>query len=321
MVRGARHLTAACFLLFLAGTSPAQDVRLTASIDSPNVRIGEWIRLRIRAESSPSLQSIVPIVADSLGPFEVLRIHTGIPRTGGEERTQTWNLRLTSFNALDGVIPPVAFKYTLAGDSTPRFASTLPVPVAVRGDEIDPKGDIKEIKPPMNPPWALEDFIPFVILTLIALAAAAAYYIYRRLKSKKSLPEPERVHISPHEQALYALRALEDKHLWQQGKIKAFYSEVTDILRRFFEGRFGILALEMTSDEIMQQLKRIPEAEALLKEIDTFFLTADLVKFAKYQATPAEHERELKWAYDIVRSMIPRPKEPQPEEEVSQNAR
>jgi len=95
----------------------------------------------------------------------------------------------------------------------------------------------------------------------------------------------------------------------------------SEIIRRFFEGRFGIIALEMTSDEILQQLKQIPEAEPSLKEIKTFFLTADLVKFAKYTATLAEHENELKSAYTIVRSMVPKPPEPTEAEEVTADVR
>jgi hypothetical protein len=104
------------------------------------------------------------------------------------------------------------------------------------------------------------------------------------------------------------------------GKVKEYYSEITEIIRKFFEGRFGIIALEMTSDEILRQMKPIPEAQVHWKEMNTFFLTADLVKFAKYEAAPAEHENEMKWAYAIVQSMIPKP-EPEKREEVTADAR
>ena len=103
--------------------------------------------------------------------------------------------------------------------------------------------------------------------------------------------------------------------------MKEYYSETTEIIRTFFEGRFGIVALEMTSDEILRQMKSVPEAKMHWKEMNTFFLTADLVKFAKYEATPVEHENEMKWAFEIVRSMIPKPPEPQKHEEVTADAR
>jgi hypothetical protein len=120
--------------------------------------------------------------------------------------------------------------------------------------------------------------------------------------------------------ALTALRLLEDKHLWQQGRVKQYYSEVTEIVRRFIEDQYGVLALESTSDEILAQLLKLPEAQALLKEFRSFFTTADLVKFAKYIPAPEEHEHELRWAYEIVRAMIPKPIA-QPEEQEVESVR
>jgi hypothetical protein len=119
------------------------------------------------------------------------------------------------------------------------------------------------------------------------------------------------------------LRVLEEKKLWQQGLVKEYYSEVTEIIRRFFERRWNIIALEMTTDEILVQIKHVPEALMVWKEMGTFFLNADLVKFAKYQPEPAEHEQEMLSAYEIVRSMAPKAsiqKEPQ-SQEASANVR
>jgi len=310
-----------CILLFTDSSVHAQDVQLHASIDSSSVRIGDWIRLRVTAEFAPHVTSISPMLRDSLGVFEVLRVHASPVQVEEESHRQMWNIRLTSFEALEGIVPPVPFSYSLEGDSTPRFASTAAIPITVKGVEIDPQGDINDIKPPLRPPWAFEDFLPYGILTLILAALAAGYYYYRRRKILVKTPKRVVPQIPPHEQALFALHALEEKRLWQQGKIKEYYSEVTEIIRRFFEGRFGIIALEMTSDEILQQLKQVPEARGTLKEIKTFFLTADLVKFAKHTATLAEHENELMCAYAVVRSMVPRPPEPQEREEVAVNVR
>jgi hypothetical protein len=62
----------------------------------------------------------------------------------------------------------------------------------------------------------------------------------------------------------------------------------------------------MTTDEILVQIKHVPEALMVWKDMGSFFLTADLVKFAKYQPAPAEHEQEMHSAYEIVRSMVPK---------------
>jgi hypothetical protein len=105
---------------------------------------------------------------------------------------------------------------------------------------------------------------------------------------------------------LFALRDIEDEKLWQKGLIKIYYTRVTEVIRRYFERRFIFLALEMTSDEILQRLKRIEETQQIRTELRSFFTTADLVKFAKYEPSVPEHENELRWAYEIVRATVPR---------------
>jgi len=210
-----------CTVLIAGLQAEAQEVQLQASIDSSSVRIGDWVRLRVTADFPSAVTSISPMLRDSLGPFEVLRVHASPVLGEDDVRRQVWNIRLTSFEAWEkGFIPPVPFSYSVEGDSTPRFASTDPIPISVRGVEVDPEGDIKDVKPPLIPPWAFEDFLPYGFLTLILAALAGAYYYYRRRKKLVTAPEIVVPRIPPHEQALYALHALAEKRLWQQGKIK-----------------------------------------------------------------------------------------------------
>jgi hypothetical protein len=290
----------------------AQEPKLSARADSSQYKIGEWILLHVEAESPDFVQSLVPVVKDSLGPFfEVLGVDTSELRRDANPRRQAWTFRLTTFDSGKVFIPPIPFGYRTYGDTLLRTAFTNPVFVSIAGVAIDPKGDIKDIKPPLDSPWKFEDVLPYLI-ALICIAFATAAYLYYR-KKKKQREEalaPPKPMIPPGEAAIIALRVLEDKRLWQQGRVKEYYSQVTEIVRRFLEHQFGILALESTSDEILQQLKSLPEAGTLLKQFQSFFLTADLVKFAKYEPTPAEHESELRWAYEIVRTMMPRLTQP-----------
>lgn len=303
------RLAAAVLAAMLVSVSVSfSQVRLEAHVDSTHYKIGDWVRVRVIALMNPSVSSISPLVRDSLGGFEVLRVQSPPPQVDETGKRQVWNIRLTTFDTTSAAIPPIEFGYTVAGDSTPRTARTQAIPVVITNPTVDPKGDIKDIKEPLRPPWAFEDFIPYIIALLLLGLVVGAYFFYRwRMKKKAGDVEEYVPQIPPHELALAALRDVEEKKLWQQGKVKEYYSEVTEIIRRFFEGRFRIIALEMTSDEILQQLKSVPEAQPLMKEINSFLLTADLVKFAKYAAAPNEHESELRWAYEIVRSMIPKP--------------
>jgi hypothetical protein len=93
---------------------------------------------------------------------------------------------------------------------------------------------------------------------------------------------------------------LKEKRLWQQGLIKPYYTEVTEIVRRYFEHRFGFQALEQTTDEAMDNLRRHAAAHAVLEQTDRILRRADLVKFAKHQASIPEHEETLAVAFEIV---------------------
>jgi hypothetical protein len=86
--------------------------------------------------------------------------------------------------------------------------------------------------------------------------------------------------------ALGALDQLESKQLWQNEQTKAYYSELTRILREYLEGRFDVQALEMTTRQITTKLgQRTDFDQGLAKELGKLLQLSDLVKFA--QARPA----------------------------------
>ena len=291
----------------LTAAALAQEPKLSARTDSSAYEIGSWILLHVDAEIPAHMESLGPAVHDSIGPFEILRIDTLAVSKSGDVRYQSWTLRLTTFDSGKAVIPPLPFWYKSTGDTLQHSAFTNPIFLSITTIPFDPKGDIKDIKPPLDAPWTFGDLLPYLIVLGILVLAGLAYYFYRKRKKKhEEALLPPRPAVPPAEAAITALRILEEKRLWQQGKIKEYYSEVTEVIRRFLEDQFGILALESTSDEIMQRLKNLPEASPLLKEFGAFFITADLVKFAKYEPTPLEHQNELRWAYEIIRAMMPR---------------
>jgi hypothetical protein len=288
-----------CFIL-CSSVGLSQEIRLTAKTQTDTFPLGSWIDVIVEGKSDAVIDSIAPIVKDSVGAFEVVTAE----RTGKDLQ---WLIRLTTIDSGKVFLPPIEFAYNVRGDTSARKAFTNSLLLTITGISVDPQGEIKDIKPPMDAPWLFEDFLPYLIALIILAALGGGYYYYwRRMKRKKDLLADVKVIIPPHKEALTALRILEEKKLWQQGLVKEYYSEVTEIIRRFFERRWNIIALEMTTDEIMVQIKHVPEALMIWKEMGSFFLTADLVKFAKYQPSPAEHEQEMRSAYEIVRSMTPK---------------
>jgi hypothetical protein len=289
-------------LLFflLPSIAPAQDVRLSAKTDADTFQLGSWIDVHVNGKSDAAIDTIAPVLKDSIGLLEVVSVE----RDG---MNPAWLVRLTTTDSGKVFLPPIEFGYKVKGDTSSRKAYTNSLMLNISGLKIDPKGEIKDIKPPMSAPWLFEDFLPYLIaLAVVAAAAGGIYYYWRRKKQRKALQAEVRIIIPPHKEALAALHALEEKKLWQQGLVKQYYSEATEIIRYFFERRWSIIALEMTTYEILMQMKHIPEALKVWKEMEGFFTTADLVKFAKYEPSSAEHENEMRSAYEIVHMMIPK---------------
>ena len=277
------------FFFLLSSTVLAQEVRLTAKTDVDTFRIGSWIDVHVEGKYDASIDTIAPVVKDSAGLLEVVSVERNAAQS-------TWSIRLTTIDSGKVFLPPIEFDYKVKGDTTTHKAYTNSLLLKIAGVTIDPKGDIKDIKPPMRAPWLFEDILPYLIaLIVIAAFAGGFYYYWRKKKQKQDLLANIKIVIPPHREALTALRVLEEKKLWQQGLVKQYYSEVTEIIRHFFERRWTIIALELTTDEILMQMKHIPDALKIWNEMESFFITADLVKFAKYEPSPAEHENEIRF--------------------------
>ena len=107
-----------------------------------------------------------------------------------------------------------------------------------------------------------------------------------------------------HEKALRLLKELEARQLWQSGRIKEYYSELSDIVRIYLEERFSIPAMEQTTDELLALLKKQNDSRTELRkarpELKLILRTADLAKFAKANPLPDEHSACMAAALQMV---------------------
>lgn len=168
--------------------------------------------------------------------------------------------------------------------------------------------EIRDIASIMIEPYTFWEIFRWVLLALgIILLIVGAIYILRRYKQHKPifiLPPPPPP--SPHVQALEQLNELRIKQLWQQGKIKEYHTQLTDILRSYIESAFGVRATDMTTDETLEAFAGTSahtlENETLLQSVLT---TADMVKFAKSEPLPYEHDRSMSNAVAFVEQTKP----------------
>ena len=134
---------------------------------------------------------------------------------------------------------------------------------------------------------------------------------------KPAPPQP------PHVVAIKALEALHNQKLWQNNRHKQYYSGLTDILRTYIAARWGVGAMEMTSDEIIEAMRSEELPDKARMDLTAILRDADLVKFAK--ATPDGEQNEadyLKAFYFVEETkLVVEEEEPeQPDPMQNQNA-
>jgi hypothetical protein len=211
-------------------------------------------------------------------------------------------LTITSYDSGSIVVPALVFTYTLPGDTTKQRINTLPVVLMINTVPVDTTKEIKDIKAPLREPITLREILIITSIVVgILLLIFVTIYIVRKLRRKEAIINISlKPKIPAHEKALKELEKLRAEKLWQSGKVKEFHSILTDILRAYIEERFETIALEMTTYEIITSLKsKVTETEELRK-LEQILTLADMVKFAKYNPLPDEHDNSLNKAVTFV---------------------
>jgi hypothetical protein len=243
------------------------------------------------------------------GNVEILR-KSGIDTvsSGKDLFTLKQELIITSFDSGAYVVRPILFKYNRKGDTLTYFTETMPVTLDVQTIDTDPAKDIKPIKPPLGAPVTFRELLPWIglFMLILAIAALVYYYLKRRKKVKPLVTSRLKATIPPYEAAIEALETLRLKKLWQSGRVKEYYSEMTDIVREYIELRFPVRALEMTTSEINAALRQTDANSSAREKLHQVLVLADLVKFAKEQPLPLENDQCLNQCFDFVRETKPR---------------
>ena len=264
----------------------ANDLAVTLRLSATEITASDRIILQLEATAPEGDPVTFPEFAENkLGEFQIAASRRSTPRLVDQGRVQVTQIyELEPFLPGDYAIPPIDVKRATDALITEEIAvkvtSVLPADV--------PEPDIKEIAPPFDlaglPPWA------YALITAGVLAlAAAAYYFWRRRKKEVEAAIPV---IPPHELAFEELEKLLAEDLIAQGQIKPFYLRLSNILRRYIEGRFGLHAPESTTEEFLEDLRAGTDFSSEQKSLLRRFLQhCDLVKFAKHE--PGQDEVDL----------------------------
>lgn len=292
------------FSVLFTGYVLGQDkISISSSVDKRNIKIGDIIHYRVKVVHNKNIEVNLPGMGANLGGFEIRDYKKLEPRKEAADIISEVEYSISTFTTGKFVIPPLGIQYKEPGDTVYKQLSTRKIEINVVSMKPSEEGDIRDIKDPVELPYLWwEVWGKWAALGLGVLSVlVGALLVYRRKKQGKSIiprkiPPPR----PAHEIALESLDRIKDSDLLEHGDIKTYYTEISEIIRTYFEGRFYIPALERTSREIMEELTNIiidPEVYELITDL---LITSDMVKFAKVIPEPETHKKILQSAYTIV---------------------
>lgn len=273
----------------------AQNIYANGSIDRDSIFAGQPFNYKIDIKIPKDYVIEWTTTKDTLNKsIEVIKRSeiTNTPISNGD-MIFSQTLTLTSFDTGYVEIPPIGLKYSKSiEDTTKHNCFTEYMYIYVEPTSIDTTMAYKPIKMPIKQGITFIEVSTFAggIIILIGLILLAIYLI-KRSKNKGKIEEEESIpEIPAIVTARERLSQLKDANLWQSGKSKEYYTYLTDIAREYLEGQFNIDAIEMTSDETLEEVKKLQIDKLILSKLEHTLTTADLVKFAKANPSPTENE-------------------------------
>ncbi|MBN2030339.1 hypothetical protein JW824_08850 [bacterium] len=277
-------------------------ISVSSSVDQSRITIGDLIRYTVTVTHDENVEVEMPGLGVNLGQFEVRDYEVQDPYKKDGMVISEAEYIISTFFTGEFEIPPLTVTYRTAEDSTMHTLTTEKIKIVVESVKPSEAGDIRDIKSPVEIPrdwWLLGRW--FVLGGMIIMFGVFMMILYRRKKQGKGLlPRKEQPPRPPHEVAYENLERLRESDLLEKGAVKEYYIAISEIIRRYIEGRYFVVAMELTTFEVMEGLSQadLPEEEYQL--FSTFLSQCDLVKFAKYMPSEKENEAIMDLAFEII---------------------
>ncbi len=292
-------LTLSLFWLGIVFSATSQHIESKSNVDSLTIGDQTSIRYNLTFHKNQKPDFVFP--KDTLTQYIEIIKQSKVDTTFMDDSVKlSKELIITSFDTGYMVVPPISFS-VFEGQQMDTV-KTQPLLLHFAAMSVDTTKAIKPIKPLQSVPIAFEEVLPWLLIMVgIIIIALLVWYLIRRKKGKKSLFTPKPKPALPEdEEALNHLQALAKKKLWQQGHFKAYFSELSYIVRHYIERRFDVPAIESTTDEIIDNLKNKTADEDQVLRLEKDFQLSDLVKFAKSEPLSHECENSFKNAVDFI---------------------
>ena len=288
-----------------AGAAPGE-VRLEVAAEPSAIHLGDPVRVTVRLVYPQGTRITAFAPEGDLGDLALLDRRVEPPYAldlGRVEEVRT--LRITAYQLGAHEVPALHASYA---DASGKEVTVASAPVRFEVTSILTSGDTTpaDIKPPAAMPegrlW------PWLLLAL-ALAGACLWAWWRRRRRRPAAEQaaPAVPARPPHEIAYAELQRLLSSGLLEEGRVKEFYIELAEIVKRYLTARFGVETFERTSSEILEALRAARVPVRVTGAVGEFFGACDLVKFAKHLPRPDETRAAVEQAYRLVDETKPAP--------------
>ncbi|MGH1363080.1 MAG: BatD family protein [Calditrichia bacterium] len=276
-------------------------IEVDAAVDRNRITIGDRIVYSLVIDRAENLDIRTPGDAANLGSFEIKDYSVAEPLVKDGRVREMFTYTISVFDTGTYVIPPFPIAF-MSPDSQQQFITSEPLEIYV--ESILKEGDIelRDIKPPFNLPG---DWLKWLLivggLLLIAGLAFGNWWYYRKQNGEGPVFRKEVIRPA-HEIALEELDTLIQSDLLENMQHKSFFTMLSDILRRYVEGRYYIKAMEETTGELLNSMNDADLSADDIEYLQKSLTNCDLVKFAKFVPSEPQTQDTVK----LVRAFIER---------------
>ena len=300
---GAGLLVALALLMFGPGVARAQGpVEAEISVSPDEAVIGDVLRVTASV-THPSGHTVGPLkLEDTWGPFEVraLRAPTTVANDDGSETTTvTFEAQVFAL----GVLTTPELRLTVESPTGVQGIAVA-APVTVEIVSVLRDNELRDIRSQAQLPGPRTGLLAGLTIGGLAIVAIT-FFAYSRASRKRSpltLGRSGKLR-SSYEWAISELSAMSHLDLDEAEDLKRYYTQVSEILRRYLDAEFGMETIESTTAEVSRQVRRSALEWKLGHRVLSILLVADLVKFARYRPTPVEVETLVPDTVEIINDL------------------
>ncbi len=302
-----RRSLVTAILIFTSQTIFAQ---VTTSIDTTSIKIGEELRIQFEIEAD-SLDLVVFPDQQTFLPLEVIESYATDTSYAANKIRYRKQYGITQFDSGSYTIPRQKIIFNN------KFFLTDSINVEVRDVVVDTiKQKLFDIKDTVEIKKLPFDFskLLYWIVPLLLLIAIIGFVIFQR-KKKRANAE---IILPPYEEAIVALKELDNSQHLIKNNSKEYYSLLTEIVKRYLDREVDDTAQESTTDELIERLQMHKDAGHFefenedIKRLDGVLKRADLIKFARMQQSTGQAEADRTAVEEIINhthEAIPEPSE------------